>query len=53
MKKVNVIGAGLAGAEACYFLLKKGYEVHLYEKRPTKMTPAHTSPYFAELVCSN
>lgn len=53
MKKVNVIGAGLAGVEACYFLLKKGYEVHLYEKRPTKMTPAHTSPYFAELVCSN
>ena len=53
MKKVNVIGAGLAGVEACYFLLKKGYEVHLFEKRPTKMTPAHTTPYFAELVCSN
>lgn len=53
MKKVNVIGAGLAGVEACYFLLKKGYEVHLYEKRPGKMTPAHTTPYFGELVCSN
>ena len=53
MKRVNVIGAGLAGVEACYFLLKKGYEVHLYEKRPKEMTPAHTSGYFAELVCSN
>lgn len=53
MKKVNVIGAGLAGSEACYFLLKRGYEVHLYEKRPKVMTPAHTSGYFGELVCSN
>lgn len=53
MKKVNVIGGGLAGVEACYFLLKKGYEVHLYEKRPSKMTPAHVTPYFGELVCSN
>ena len=53
MKKVNVIGAGLSGVEACYFLLNKGYEVHLYEKRPKEMTPAHTSGYFGELVCSN
>lgn len=53
MKKVNVIGAGLSGVEACYFLLNKGYEVHLYEKRPKEMTPAHTSAYFGELVCSN
>ena len=53
MKKVNVIGAGLAGVEACYFLLNKGYEVHLYEKRPKEMTPAHTSGLFGELVCSN
>ena len=53
MKRVNVIGGGLAGAEACYFLLKKGYEVHLYEKRPKVMTPAHVTPYFGELVCSN
>ena len=53
MKKVNVIGGGLAGVEACYCLLKKGYEVHLYEKRPSKMTPAHVTPYFGELVCSN
>ena len=53
MKRVNVIGAGLAGSEACYFLLKKNYEVHLYEKRPNKMTPAHETGLFGELVCSN
>lgn len=53
MKKVNVIGAGLAGIEACNFLLKKGYEVHLYEKRPKVMTPAHETGLFGELVCSN
>ena len=53
MKKVNVIGAGLSGVEACYFLLNKGYEVHLYEKRPKEMTPAHHTSFFGELVCSN
>ena len=53
MKKVNVIGGGLAGVEACYFLLNKGYEVHLFEKRPKVMTPAHETGYFGELVCSN
>lgn len=53
MQKVNVIGGGLSGVEACYFLLKKGYEVHLYEKRPKEMTPAHTTGLFGELVCSN
>lgn len=51
--RVDVIGAGLAGVEACYFLLKKGYEVHLYEKRPKIMTPAHHTSLFGELVCSN
>lgn len=53
MKRVNIIGAGLAGSEACYFLLKKGYDVHLYEKRPKVMTPAHETGLFGELVCSN
>lgn len=52
-KRVDVIGGGLAGAEACYFLLKKGYEVHLFEKRPKYQTPAHHTGLFAELVCSN
>ena len=53
MKRINVIGGGLAGVEACYFFLKRNYEVHLYEQRPVKMTPAHTSANFGELVCSN
>ncbi len=52
-KKVKVIGAGLAGSEAAYQLLKAGFEVDLYEMRPTKMTPAHQTSNFAELVCSN
>lgn len=53
MKRVNVIGGGLSGSEACYYLLKRGYEVHLYEKRPLINTPAHHTEYFGELVCSN
>ncbi len=53
MKRVNVIGAGLSGSEAAYYLLKKGYEVHLYEKRPVVQTPAHSTGLFGELVCSN
>lgn len=51
--KVQIIGAGLAGVEAAHYLLKKGYEVVLYEMRPKKMTPAHQTGHFAELVCSN
>lgn len=50
---VNVIGAGLAGAEAVNQLVRKGYPVRLYEMRPKKMTPAHHGPNFCELVCSN
>ena len=52
-KVVNVIGAGLAGVEACHQLVKRGYQVRLYEMRPNQMTPAHHSRNFAELVCSN
>ncbi len=51
--KVSVIGAGLAGCEAAYQLLKRGVEVDLYEMRPHKKTPAHHGGGFAELVCSN
>ncbi|MGL5540478.1 MAG: methylenetetrahydrofolate--tRNA-(uracil(54)-C(5))-methyltransferase (FADH(2)-oxidizing) TrmFO [Erysipelotrichaceae bacterium] len=51
--KVNVIGAGLAGCEATWQLVKRGIAVDLYEMRPVKMTPAHSSGNFAELVCSN
>lgn len=50
---VTIIGAGLAGSEAAYQLAKRGFQVKLYEMRPKKMTPAHTSENFAELVCSN
>ena len=51
--EINVIGAGLAGCEAVWYLSKKGYKINLYEMRPKKMTPAHKTEKFAELVCSN
>ena len=51
--KVKVIGAGLAGSEAAWQLANRGIEVELYEMKPRKMTPAHHSEDFAELVCSN
>ena len=50
---VNVIGAGLAGCEAAWQILKRGCAVRLYEMKPHKKTPAHTSDGFSELVCSN
>lgn len=53
MIEVNVIGAGLAGSEAANYLAKKGYLVNLYEMRPKKMTPCHSTEKFGELVCSN
>lgn len=53
MHQVKVIGAGLAGCEAAWQLVKRGVPVTLYEMRPHKMTPAHHSDAFAELVCSN
>ena len=53
MADVSVIGAGLAGSEAAWQLAKRGFSVRLYEMKPEKMSPAHTSPLFSELVCSN
>ena len=50
---VVVVGAGLAGCEAAWQLAKRGIKVRLYEMRPVKMTPAHHTDKFAELVCSN
>ena len=50
---VKVIGAGLAGSEAAWQLAQRGIRVELYEMKPHKMTPAHHSTDFAELVCSN
>ena len=52
-KKVSIIGAGLAGSEAAWQLAKRGIEVDLYEMRPHKLTPAHETGNFAELVCTN
>ncbi|MEI8128498.1 MAG: methylenetetrahydrofolate--tRNA-(uracil(54)-C(5))-methyltransferase (FADH(2)-oxidizing) TrmFO [bacterium] len=50
---VNIIGAGLAGAECALQLAKQGIKVRLYEMRPKKTTGAHVSADFAEFVCSN
>ena len=50
---VTVVGAGLAGSEAAWQLAERGLQVRLVEMKPVKMTPAHHSPDFAELVCSN
>lgn len=50
---IKIIGAGLAGSEAAWYLANQGYKVKLYEMRPVKMTPAHQTANFAELVCSN
>ena len=52
-EKIKVIGAGLAGCEAAWQIANLGYEVLLYEMKPTHKTPAHKSDLFAELVCSN
>ena len=51
--KVTVIGAGLAGSEAAYYLALRGIPVRLVEMKPKKYTPAHSGEGFAELVCSN
>ncbi len=53
MSKVTVVGAGLAGSEAAWQLAQRGIAVELIEMKPHKMSPAHHSENFAELVCSN
>lgn len=54
MKKVNIVGAGLAGSEAAWQLAKRGFEVEIFEMRDEKRkTFAHQTQNFAELVCSN
>ena len=52
-KQVTVVGAGLAGSEAAWQLAERGIPVRLMEMKPGKTTPAHHSPDFAELCCSN
>lgn len=51
--KINIIGGGLAGSEAAYYLLKKGHVVTLFEARPSYQDNAHETDLFGELVCSN
>jgi methylenetetrahydrofolate--tRNA-(uracil-5-)-methyltransferase len=53
MKKVLIIGAGLAGSEAAWQCARRGVSVELFEMRPARTTPAHHTDDFAELVCSN
>lgn len=53
MKHVTVVGAGFAGVEAAWALAERGISVRIIEMRPERQTPAHTTGYFAELVCSN
>ena len=52
-KKINIIGGGLAGSEACLYLANKGYQVHLYDIKGENFTPAHHNPNYGEIVCSN
>ncbi len=53
VKKINVIGGGLAGPEAALQAARAGCDVTLYEMRPHRSTEAHQTSDFAELVCSN
>lgn len=53
MEEIIVLGAGLAGSEATYQIANRGVKVKLYEMRPLKLTPAHQTGLFGELVCSN
>ena len=53
MKKITIIGGGLAGSEAAWQAAERGAEVTLYEMKPEKISPAHKSEGLAELVCSN
>jgi len=50
---VVIVGAGLAGCEAAWQLAQRGIDVRLHEMKPVQFSPAHASPDFAELVCSN
>ena len=52
-EKVVVIGGGLAGSEAAWYLANSGIPVEIWEMRPEKQTPAHRTGYLGELVCSN
>lgn len=50
---LTIIGGGLAGSEAAWQAAERGLDVTLYEMRPVRTTPAHTTDQLAELICSN
>ncbi len=52
-RPIHIIGAGLAGSEAAWQIIRRGIPVILHEMRPAKTSPAHKTGLFAELVCSN
>ncbi len=52
-KPITIIGGGLAGSEAAWQAARRGCRVNLFEMKPRRYSPAHTSPMLAELVCSN
>ena len=53
MREVLIVGGGLAGSEAAYYLASRGIKTTLVEMKPKKFTPAHESENYGELVCSN
>ncbi len=53
LETITVVGGGLAGCEAAWQAARRGVPVVLYDMKPVRMSPAHASPDFAELVCSN
>lgn len=53
VNEVHVVGAGLAGSEVAWQLVKRGHKVIIHEMKKIKKSPVHKSDYFAELVCSN
>src|SRR4030042_5756682 len=53
VEPIVVFGAGLAGCEAAWQIAKRGGSVALFEMKPHAYSPAHHSPYLAEIVCSN
>ena len=53
IEPVSVVGAGLAGSEAAWQLAERGVPVRLFDMKPERLSPAHSSQDFAELVCSN
>lgn len=52
-KEVIIIGGGLAGVEAAWQVLKKGFKATIFEMKPKRFSPAHSMPRLAEIVCSN